>query len=158
MATYQVTVLWHRAEGEAFIDQRYSRAHTWRFDGGAAVSASSSPHVVRIPYSDPAAVDPEEAYVAALASCHMLFLLSFAARQGFRVATYTDTASGIMTDMADGRTWMSQVTLRPHIVFDGAPRPSPQELDELHHAAHAACFLANSVKTTIVVEPPADPT
>lgn len=152
MASYEATVRWRQRPGESFTDNRYSRAHEWAFDGGAVVCASASPHIVRAPFSDPSGVDPEEALVAALSSCHMLFFLSFAAKQGFTVASYTDHAHGVMTKEPDGREWMSQVTLRPQVVFEGDKRPTNADVDSLHHAAHEACYIANSVKTKIVIE------
>lgn len=152
MASYDANVRWRRQGHERFTDNRYSRAHEWVFDGGATVRASSSPHVVKVPLSDPAGVDPEEAFIASLASCHMLFFLFFAARRGFVVASYDDRAIGVMGKTDDGREWMSKVTLRPHIVFEGDKRPTAAELDALHHEAHAACYIANSVKTEVVIE------
>lgn len=149
MATHEATIAWHRGDGEAFTDNRYSRRHEWRFDGGAVVPASSSPHVVRVPLSDPAAVDPEEAFVAALASCHMLFFLSFAAAGGWTIERYTDTACGTMGKV-DGRDAMTGVTLDPTIVFAG-DAPSQEALAVLHHRAHDACFLANSVNFPVSV-------
>lgn len=151
MTNHEATVRWRCGEGEAFVDNRYSRGHEWYFDGGASVPASASPLVVRPPFSDPAGVDPEEAFVAALASCHMLFFLSFAAREGFKIASYTDRAIGTMSTGSDGRAWMSTVTLNPEIAFAGPAQPGASEIDALHRAAHDACFLANSVKTTVVV-------
>ena len=138
------------SQGAVFTDRRYSRAHQWTFDGGAVVSASSSPHVVRVPWSDPAAVDPEEAFVAALASCHMLWFLDFAAQAGLVVESYCDEAQGFMAARDDGREWVARVELHPHVTFaDSAP--SPEALQALHHQAHEACYLANSVKTQVVV-------
>jgi organic hydroperoxide reductase OsmC/OhrA len=152
MAAYEAKVLWQRRPSERFTDGRYSRAHEWQFDGGTRVHASASPHVVRAPFSDPSAVDPEEALVAALASCHMLFFLAFAAKQGFEITTYEDGAVGVMSKTGDGREWMTKVTLRPHVAFSGDKRPTADEVDALHHQAHAACYIANSVKTEVVVE------
>jgi organic hydroperoxide reductase OsmC/OhrA len=152
MASYETTVRWQRQAQEPFTDNRYSRAHEWVFDGGATVRASSSPHVVRVPLSDPAAVDPEEAFMAALSSCHMLFFLWFAARKGFVIDSYQDQALGVLGKTADGREWMSKVTLRPQIVFAGDKRPTDADVDALHHAAHAACYIANSVKTEVLIE------
>jgi organic hydroperoxide reductase OsmC/OhrA len=152
MAAYEAAIEWQRGAAEAFTDQRYSRRHRWLFDGGAEVIASSSPHSVRVPFSDPAAVDPEEALVAALSSCHMLFFLWFAARRGFSVASYTDKAIGEMRCEPDGKEWMSRVTLKPGVVFDGGKRPSEAELNELHHLAHEACYIANSVKSEVLIE------
>ncbi len=152
MATYEATVKWERGKDEAFTDQRYSRRHRWLFDGGAEVVASSSPHSVRVPFSDPAAVDPEEALVAALASCHMLFFLWFAARRGFSVASYADKPAGEMGREPSGKEWIRRITLKPEIVFDGDKRPTEAEVDEMHHLSHEACYIANSVKSEIVIE------
>ena len=150
MAEHLATVSWQR-DGEVFTDNKYSRAHTWRFDGGATVAASASPHIVRAPYSVASAVDPEEAFVASLSSCHMLFFLSFAAKAGYVVDRYEDEARGTLAKDADGRLAMTQVVMRPRIAFAGR-QPSAEELDQLHHQAHEQCFLANSVKTLIAVE------
>jgi organic hydroperoxide reductase OsmC/OhrA len=152
LASYEATIRWRRRPDERFIDGRYSRAHEWQFDGGAHVHASASPHVVREPFSDPTGVDPEEAFVAALASCHMLFFLSFTAKRGFTIAEYEDAAIGLMSKTADGREWMTKVTLRPRVTFSGDTRPTAEEVEALHHQAHAACYIANSVKTEVVIE------
>ena len=144
------TISWRR-RGETFTDNRYSRAHEWRFDGGAIVPASSSPHVVRVPLSDASAVDPEEAFVASLASCHMLWFLSFAAARGLVVDDYQDDAVGIMAKNADGKLAMTQVTLKPVVKFADAP-PSPEQFEALHDEAHEACFIATSVKTEVRCE------
>ena len=152
MAKHTATITWTRGS-DNFLDQRYHRAHTWQFDGGAVVPASSSPHVVPLPYSDPAAVDPEEAYVAALSSCHMLWFMDFASRAGFRLNRYTDAAVGSMDRNAEGQLVVSHVQLRPVTRFDAAHAPSAGQLDDLHHRAHAACFLANAVKTQIDCAP-----
>ena len=148
MSEHISTVVWRRGESEPFTDNGYSRAHDWRFDGGAVVRASSSPHSVAVPMSDAAAVDPEEAFVAALSSCHMLWFLSIAAKRGFVVDEYCDDAVGVLARDADGRMAITTVTLRPRVAFAGAG-PSAAELEALHHAAHEACFLANSVKTAV---------
>jgi organic hydroperoxide reductase OsmC/OhrA len=142
-------IQWSR-EGAAFTDRRYSRAHRWSFDGGAVVPASSSPHVVRLPLSNPEGVDPEEAYVAALSSCHMLWFLDFAAQAGHVVDRYQDHARGFMARRDDGRDWVARVELHPEVTFAGAP-PSAEALGALHHQAHEACYLANSVKTEVVI-------
>lgn len=152
MAEHTATVDWRRGSDD-FLDRRYHRAHTWQFDGGAVVPGSSSPHVVPLPYSDAAAVDPEEAYVAALSSCHMLWFLDLACRAGLRVNRYTDAAVGTMAKDAQGRLVVAHVQLRPVVRFDAAHAPSAAQLAELHHQAHAACFLANSVKTQIDCAP-----
>lgn len=151
MGEYTATISWRR-EGAAFADNRYSRAHKWTFDGGAAVSASASPHIVPVPLSDPSGVDPEEAYVAAMSSCHMLFVLSLAAKKKLIVDSYEDHAVGAMEKGADGAMWMARVSLRPRIIFSGA-QPTPTDITALHHEAHAMCYLANSVKTVITIEP-----
>jgi organic hydroperoxide reductase OsmC/OhrA len=152
MSRCEATVVWRRWAGEGFTDNRYSRAHEWIFDGGTRVRASASPDNVRPPYSDPSAVDPEEALVAALSSCHMFFFLWLSAQQGFAVLSYEDTAVGIMSEGGDGREWMTKVTLRPRLVFDGDKRPSAAEVEALHHQSHQKCYIANSVKTQVLVE------
>jgi organic hydroperoxide reductase OsmC/OhrA len=152
MAEYRATVHWLR-DAHSFVDNRYSRRHVWHFDGGTSVPASSSPHVVPLPWSDPAGVDPEEAFVASLSSCHMLFFLSFAAKAGWQVDDYRDDAVGVIARNADGKLAMTRVTLRPAVVFDAAKRPETSELARLHHEAHEACFIANSVHTEVRCEP-----
>jgi len=151
MDEYTACIQWARGADEAFIDQRYSRGHEWVFDGGVRVPASSSPHVVPLPYSVEANVDPEEAFVASLSSCHMLFFLAIAGQQGFVVESYVDNAVGVMEKGSDGKIAMTQVTLRPKAVFAGEP-PSMEVLEQIHHAAHEKCFIANSVKTDVVTE------
>jgi organic hydroperoxide reductase OsmC/OhrA len=152
LAHYTARVLWER-EGQAFTDNRYSRAHRWQFDGGAEVRGSSSPQVVPAPLSDPKGVDPEEAFVASLSSCHMLWFLSLAAQRHFRVDRYVDDAEGEMGKNADGKLSVTRVTLRPAVEFSGEPFPTPQEIERLHHEAHEKCFIANSVKTEVRCEP-----
>jgi len=152
MAQYTAEVWWHRGE-QGFLDNRYSRRHLIRFDGGAEVPASSSPHVVPVPLSDPAAVDPEELFVAALASCHMLWFLSLAAKQGFRVDRYRDAPVGVMGRNAHGQTAMSLVTLRPEVAFSGTALPTAGQVLHLHRLAHEACFIASSVTTEVRCEP-----
>ena len=152
MSAYSATVAWARQPSEAFTDRRYSRRHEWVFDGGQRVLASSSPQVVRVPLSDPAGVDPEEALVASLASCHMLFFLDFASRAGFAVASYRDEAVGVMSRDERQREWMSLVTLKPNVRFDGAKRPGAADVDTLHHRAHDHCYIANSFKGEVRVE------
>ncbi len=151
MSEYTATISWQR-QGAVFTDQKYSRAHQWRFDGGAVVAGSSSPQVVRLPFSDPSAVDPEEAFVASLASCHMLFFLSLAAAQGLVVDGYEDQALGLMAKNQAGRITMTVVTLRPKVVFAGR-QPTAAELSDLHHRSHEECFIASSVKTDVRCEP-----
>ena len=148
---YRAEVLWQRAAHEAFTDQRYSRRHRLAFDGGIEVAGSSSPSVVPLPMSDAAAVDPEEAFVASLAACHMLWFLSIAAQLGFVVDRYRDAAVGAMTRNDAGKLWISTVTLRPEVSFGGAAPPTHDELLRLHHRAHEECFIANSVKTEVTI-------
>ena len=148
---YRASLSWTR-NGAVFTDQRYSRAHSWSFDGGIAVPASSSPLSVKLPYSIAEAVDPEEALVAAVASCHLLTFLFVAAKQGYVVDSYADEPVGEMTKNERGKLWVSKVTLNPAIGFSGAKRPSQKQFDELHHLAHEECFIANSVKSKVVVE------
>jgi organic hydroperoxide reductase OsmC/OhrA len=148
---YRASVTWKRGDAK-FTDQRYSRAHEWSFDGGITVPASSSPLSVRLPYSVAEAVDPEEALVAALASCHMLTFLYVAAKQGFVIDEYADNAVGEMTKNERGKLWVSKVTLSPSITFTGDKRPSSEQLDDLHHLAHEECYIANSVKSEVVVQ------
>ena len=145
-------VLWERGE-QAFVDRRYSRRHLIRFDGGAEVPGSSSPTVVRPPLSDPAAVDPEELFIASLSACHMLWFLDIAARRGFRVDRYEDEAEGVMEKDAQGKVAVTRVTLRPAVQFSGDEVPTRAELEQLHHEAHEECFIASSVKTDVRCEP-----
>jgi organic hydroperoxide reductase OsmC/OhrA len=152
MSTYTAVVRWVRKPEEVFLDGRYSRAHQWAFDGGATVPASSSPHEVRVPFSDPAGVDPEEALLASLSSCHMLFFLDFARRRGFAVDLYEDEPEGAVGAGADGRVSMTRVTLRPRVVFSGEKRPTAAMVEELHQAAHHACYVANTVRSVVEVE------
>ena len=154
MSSYRATIEW-RLDGD-FLKRRYSRAHTLAFDG-LSVPGSSSPHVVPLPWSHEAALDPEEAFTASLSSCHMLWFLDFAARAGFEVDAYRDEAEGTLAKDAEGRMAMTLVVLRPAIRFAGAKTPSPAEIEALHHQAHEACFIANSVKTEVRVEPRAFP-
>ena len=152
MSKHTSVVVWTRA-GAPFTDNRYSRAHLWLFDGGVEVPASSSPDVVPLPLSVEAAVDPEEAFVASLSSCHMLWFLSIAAKRGFVVDGYRDEAIGEMGKDSTGKTAMTRVTLRPAAEFTGPKRPSPDELAALHHEAHEQCYIARSVKTEVRCEP-----
>ena len=149
MADYIATIDWHSEGG--FRDGRYSRAHSWSFDGGAVVPASASPHVVPAPMSDPAGVDPEEALVASVSSCHMLWFLHLARDSGFDVAAYRDEARGRMGKDERGRMAMTRILLRPEIRFAGQA-PGREALARLHHEAHERCFIANSLRTEIVVE------
>lgn len=154
MAAYSAIVKWQRRTGEAFIDNNYSRGHTWEFDGGVSVPASSSPHVVPVPCSVEANVDPEEAFVASLSSCHMLFFLALAAKRKLVVESYLDDALGVMEINESGKMSMTKVTLRPRVKFSGPRQPSMETVEKLHHQAHDQCFIANSVKTVVAVEIP----
>lgn len=150
MAEHVVTTRWQLREGDAFSGGKYSRRHTWEFDSGQIVDASPSPSVVPVPYSDPSCIDPEEAFVAAIAGCHLLTFLYLAHRRGWHVVSYEDRAVGILEKNERRVPWVSRVTLRPRVVFEGAA-PALSEQEALHHRAHEECFIANSVKTEIVV-------
>ncbi|CAH6969388.1 Peroxiredoxin [Vibrio chagasii] len=152
MSDYGALIRWQKGEDEAFSDNQYSRGHTWEFDGGVIVPASSSPHVVPLPLSVEENVDPEEAFIAAIASCHMLTFLGIAAKQKYVIESYVDDAVGVLEEDESGRSSVTKVTLRPKIVFLGTKNPTAKQLDKLHHLAHKNCFIANSVKTEIVVE------
>lgn len=152
MSEYHALVKWTRGENEAFTDNKYSRGHEWQFDGGLTVPASSSPDVVPLPYSVAANLDPEEAFVASLSSCHMLFFLAFIAKHHYLVESYTDEAYGVMEKNAVGKTAMTKVVLRPKVVFGGERVPSYEELVELHHKAHEHCYIANSVTAEVITE------
>ena len=152
MAQHTATIEWMRGDAR-FVDNRYSRAHTWTFDGGIRVPGSSSPHVVPAPYSDAAAVDPEEAFVASLSSCHMLWFLSIAVKRGYVVDRYVDAAVGTMARNPAGKLAMTRVVLRPRVDFSGERRPAPDDIAAMHHEAHEECFIASSVLTEVVCEP-----
>ncbi len=153
MAEHRYTAVAHWSRGnQPFSDKRYSRRHTIAFDGGHTMPGSSSPWSVRVPYSDPSAVDPEEAFVASISSCHMLWFLDIACRAGWVVDDYRDTAEGVMALNAAGRMAITCVMLRPAVRFSGR-QPSAQELRALHHHAHDECFIANSIKSEVRCEP-----
>ena len=151
MAVHTCQVEWERGTA-AFTDRKYSRAHRWRFDGGAVVPASSSPHSVRLPFSDPSGVDPEEALVAAVASCHMLWFLSLAAEAGLVIDSYADDAQGRMGRFDDGRTGITEVVLRPAVVVAGASPCDDASIASLHHAAHERCDIGHSIRGAVRVE------
>jgi len=151
MTTYTATIRWSRTGDGDFAKGQYSRAHEWAFDGGAVVPASPSPHIVPAPWSDTAGVDPEEAFIASLSSCHMLFFVDFARRDGLVIDSYVDEAEGVLEKGADGRMAMTRVMLRPRVEWEGET-PDAAKLADLHHRAHEACFIANSVKTEVTVE------
>ncbi len=157
---HHTRISWKRKPAEKFTDLRYSRVHTWSFDGGVEIPASSSPSVVPLPYSDESAVDPEEAFTAALSSCHMLSFLAIAAKRNLIVEGYEDQAEYIMAKNADAVLVVESVILRPAVKFGGSPLPTPEQLAEMHALAHHECFLANSVKSRINIiprEPTKDP-
>jgi organic hydroperoxide reductase OsmC/OhrA len=151
MSNHAATISWKRS-GPDFLKGNYSREHTWTFDGGLVIAASSSPSNVPEPYSNPAHVDPEEAFVASISSCHMLTFLFLASRQGFQIDSYHDAATGVMTKNEKGVPWVSSVTLRPRIALSGERQPTDADVTRLHHLAHEQCFIANSVKTHVSVE------
>ena len=153
MHCHEARISWSRGDAE-FTDNRYSRGHEWTFDGGVTVAASSSPSVVPLPYSVAAAVDPEEALVASASSCHMLWFLSLAAKRGFIVERYVDEAFGVIDRNAEGKLAFTRIPLRPAISFREEAAPAPAELEALHHAAHDACYIANSLKCEVLVEAP----
>lgn len=146
MQTHHAMVRWS-SDGD-FAKGRYTRAHDWHFDGGAVVRASASPSNVPLPFADASAVDPEEAFVAAVSSCHMLWFLDFARRAGFKVASYEDSAEGHMTE--GPRPWIERVDLRPNVTWTGTV-PTAAECSALHEKAHDACFIANSIKSEVIV-------
>ena len=149
--TYRAKITWRSDSPETFGKNRYSRGHEWSFDGGISVPASSSPHSVRLPFSIEEAVDPEEALVAASSSCHMLTFLWLAAKAGYSIASYSDDAVGEMASMEDGRQWMATITLDPQIEWTGDKLPTANEIADLHHEAHRQCYIANSIKSEIVI-------
>jgi organic hydroperoxide reductase OsmC/OhrA len=151
VTTYTATIRWTRTGDGDFAKGQYSRAHEWAFDGGAVMAASPSPHIVSAPWSDSAGVDPEEAFVASLSSCHMLVFLDLARRDGWVVDAYVDAAQGVLEKRRDGKLAMTHVRLRPKIAWEGT-WPSEAVIADLHHRAHEACFIANSVTTEVVVE------
>ncbi|MGI9948752.1 OsmC family protein [Vibrio hyugaensis] len=152
MSQHTARIKWQRNVDEIFSDNQYSRAHIWEFDGGLQVPASPSPYVVPSPLSVEENIDPEEAFVAALSSCHMLVFLSIAAKRRYVVDSYLDEAVGELTAGENGKEWVSKVVLRPKIVFLGEKQPTCEQLEKLHHMAHENCFIANSVKTEVMTE------
>ena len=153
MSEHFVTIRWQNS-GPDFLKRRYSREHTIHFDGGAIVAGSPSPQIVPEPWSNAAAVDPEEAFVASVASCHMLWFLHVAIDIGFEATSYEDKAVGEMTKNERGKLWISRVILRPCIVWSGDNQPSSAEVKLMHHRAHEECFIANSIRTEVVIETP----
>lgn len=150
MTLHVAEIAWTRGDA-AFLDHGYSRAHVWRFDGGAEVPASSAPTSVAPPLSDPAAVDPEEALAAAVGSCHMLFFLALAAKAGFVIDAYADRPEALLERDDRGRMSVTRITLRPQIVWIGEA-PGAETLAGLHEQAHRLCYIANSLRGEVVVE------
>ncbi len=150
MSAHSLVLSWSRG-AEVFTDRRYSRKHTVEFDGGFSVAYSSSPSVVRVPLSDPSAVDPEESLIAALSSCHMLWFLDLTARAGFCVDSYRDVALGEMAKNEAGKLFVAHITLQPEVVFSGDKLPDEAAYQALHHAAHEECFIAHSLRSEIAI-------
>ena len=153
MSEYKARIKWQRTSPD-FLKGKYSREHTWTFDGGLIVPASASPSVVPVPFSNPAHMDPEEAFVASISSCHMLTFLYLASKQGFQIDSYEDEAVGVLSKNENGVSWVSLVTLNPKISYSGNKLPAPADEKQLHHLAHEQCFIANSIKTEVVVHSP----
>lgn len=147
MSEHQAEIIWSRKD-ELFLDQKYSRDHIWKFDGGLEIKASASPSIVPFPYSSAQNIDPEEAFIASISSCHMLFFLSIAAKKGFIVNSYKDTAIGILSKNSN-KLSITSVKLNPIVEFDGENQPDGNSLSEIHEESHEKCFIANSVKTEI---------
>jgi len=151
MSLYYAKITWARKNDEDFIGKKYSREHQWHFDGGVTVPATASHHIVPLPFSNPDNVDPEQAFIASLSSCHMLFFLDLASRKKYTVEEYIDHAEGVLEKVSHGKIAMTTVTLKPKITFSGEKQPNQEEIDKLHHKAHDLCFIANSVKTKIEI-------
>jgi organic hydroperoxide reductase OsmC/OhrA len=152
MARHTCEVLWQRGD-QAFLDLRYSRKHVLKFDGGIEVPASASPHSVPLPYSEAAAVDPEESFVGSVSSCHMLWFLAIAAGRGFRIDRYHDCAEGLLAKDAGGNMSITVITLRPMAEFSGVQLPARDDIARMHHAAHEECFIARSIRSEVRCEP-----
>jgi len=153
MSEYCATIQWTRKEGEEYIDNQYSRAHSWSFDGGITIQASSSPQIVPTPYSVEENVDPEEAFIASLSSCHMLFFLSLAAKRKLIIDAYLDHVTGVLKKDRHGKASITKVTLNPQIKFSGKILPTTEQITKIHNEAHEQCFIANSVKSEIEIIP-----
>jgi organic hydroperoxide reductase OsmC/OhrA len=151
VSTHGATVDWTLGEDADFAKGDYSRVHTLDFGHGLEVPGTPSPLVVPEPWSRHGAIDPEAAFVASLSACHMLWFLDLARQAGFVVASYRDPAEGTLGRIGPGKRGMTKVVLKPVIVFSGKP-PNADELAALHHEAHERCFIANSVKTEVVVD------
>lgn len=152
MHKYKATIYWQQQDNDSFAKNSYSRRHEWEFDGGLVVPAAASPQVVPEQFTDSSAVDPEEAFVASISSCHMLWFLSLAAKKGHIVTHYKDTAEGIMQKNKKRKLAITEVILRPVVRFNQSHKPDSQTFDKLHHQAHQLCFIAHSVKTDIIIK------
>lgn len=150
MSEHTATIKWRRNQA-TFIDNKYSREHIWQFDGGVEISASASSQVVPVPYSNPNYIDPEEAFVASISSCHMLWFLAIAAKKKFVVENYRDRAVGLMAKNKEGKLAIIKIELYPKISFTDDKLPTEKQIGQMHQEAHYNCFLANSVKTEIVI-------
>jgi organic hydroperoxide reductase OsmC/OhrA len=152
MSEYKAIISWKRGPDEKYTDQKYSREHNWAFDGGLNIPASPSHHIVPPPYSNPDYLDPEQAFVASLSSCHMLFFLDLCSREGIVVDSYVDEAVGVLERIGRNKMAMSKVTLRPQAAYSGQKIPSREDLERIHHKSHELCFIANSVTSEIITE------
>ena len=151
MSVYNAKIIWNRSSGDSFTEQKYSRAHQWEFDGGVIVPATASHHIVPLPFSKPENVDPEQAFIASLSSCHMLFFLDLASRKKITIEQYVDKATGVLEKDEDNKMAMTVVTLNPVIIFSEDTLPDQEVIEHLHHKAHDLCFIANSVKTKVEI-------
>ena len=152
MSEYKAIISWKRGPDENYIDQKYSREHNWAFDGGLNIPASPSHHIVPLPYSNPDYLDPEQAFVASISSCHMLFFLDICSREGIIVDSYVDEAAGVLERVGRNKMAMTRVTLRPQADYSGEKIPTRDDLERIHHKSHELCFIANSVTTEIITE------
>jgi organic hydroperoxide reductase OsmC/OhrA len=148
---HRATIVWTHDGGD-FLKRRYSRVHTVGFEHGLEVVGSAATSVVPKPFAIDEAVDPEAMLTASLSACHMLTFLDVAARAGFQVAAYRDEAEGALGKLPSGKYAVTRVVLHPKITWAGDKQPTPEELADLHHKAHDACFISNSVTTEVVVE------
>ncbi len=146
------SIIWHKGKEEIFLDGQYKRTHQWIMKGGMILNASASPEIVPIPMSDPALIDPEEAFLSSVSSCHMLFFLSIAARKKLVIDSYQDTPIAIMGKNENGKMAVQSITLQPKVVFGEGKAPNEKTLNRIHQIAHANCFLANSINTKITIQ------
>lgn len=150
---HNATVIWGRHD-QNFLDKKYSRAHVWRFDEGYEVAGSCPPSkLIPVPMAKADAIDPEEGLVASVSACHLLFFLAFAAKAGYRIEHYEDQAFGVLGKNERGKTYMERITLRPAVTFSGEKKPDAAAIADLHHRAHEECFIANSLRSDVVLDP-----